>query len=118
MEGSHCYQPKTGCKTNRFVLPVVEYNHKQGCSITGGEVYRGKRLTQLQGMYFYADFCTPLVRSFSWSSEQGVTKHFAWKLTATPALTHVSSFGSDSEGELYIVSLDGAIYTFKHETPQ
>jgi len=57
MEGSHCYDPPENCDASGKVLPVWEYPHPEGCSVTGGYVYRGQLYPQLQGVYFYADFC-------------------------------------------------------------
>lgn len=42
MEGKHCFAPRTGCNQNGLELPIAEYDHSQGISITGGYVYRGK----------------------------------------------------------------------------
>src|SRR6476469_2951873 len=53
-----------GCDPSQFTLPVLEYAHSQGCSISGGYVYRGAAIPALQGHYFYADYCSGWVRSF------------------------------------------------------
>jgi len=118
VEGTHCFDPdpgagKAACDTSGLTLAVVEYPHEQGCSITGGRVYRGKAVTALTGRYFYADFCTGLLRSFVWQ-DGAVREHWDWKSAIDPegVLAQVSSFGEDADGELYIVSLAGAIYRF------
>ncbi|HEY5921534.1 MAG TPA: PQQ-dependent sugar dehydrogenase [Kofleriaceae bacterium] len=116
IEGSHCFNADTGggkksCDKSKFTLPVAEYSHKEGCSITGGYVYRGKALPVLDGRYFYADYCTGLLRSFKYT--QGVAReHWDWKraLDREGVLTQISSFGVDHDGELYIVELTGSIY--------
>src|SRR5207249_5056930 len=54
LEGTHCYRPSSNCDPSGTVLPVAEYNHDLGCSITGGYVYRGATFPELQGAYFYA----------------------------------------------------------------
>ena len=101
MEGAHCY-PSGPC-TNPGVLPFVEYAHAGGaCSISGGYVYRGSRVTQLTGHYLYADYCTGDVSSFAHPNAAKVD----W-----PQLSggNVSSFGQDARGELYILQLGGAV---------
>jgi glucose/arabinose dehydrogenase len=116
VEGSHCFDPDTGtgkksCDKTGLTLPVVEYPHEQGCSITGGHVYRGKALPALEGRYFYADFCTGLIRSFVWVNG-AVREHWDWKpaIDKKGAITQVSSFGVDGDGELYVVLLTGSVY--------
>jgi glucose/arabinose dehydrogenase len=88
-----------------------EYVHDEGCSITGGFVYRGKALPDLDGRYFYADYCTGLLRSFVWTNG-AVREHYNWKaaIDRDGVLAQVSSFGVDHDGELYVVELTGAIY--------
>jgi glucose/arabinose dehydrogenase len=104
MEGTHCYDAED-CDRSGLTLPVAEYSHEQGCSVTGGVTYRGKELAKLlDGRYFYADYCTGLLRSFLWTSGY-VREHWDWK----PVPSQVSSFGTDEDGEVYIVLLTGTI---------
>ena len=118
VEGNHCFRTKT-CDRTGFTPPVAEYPHAEGCSITGGYVYRGKALPELDGRYFYADYCTGLLRSFKWTHDPSsgtapgwVRDHWDWKGTLDRGgiLSQVSSFGVDHDGELYIVELTGSIY--------
>jgi glucose/arabinose dehydrogenase len=116
VEGTHCFDPDTGtnkktCDKTGLTPPLVEYPHDQGCSITGGHVYRGKALPALDGRYFYADYCTGLLRSFVWV-KGAVREHWDWKpaIDKQGLITQVSSFGVDHDGELYIVELTGSIY--------
>ena len=70
MEGNHCYQPSSGCNRTGLTLPVFEYGHGEGCSVTGGYVYRGTAIPELNGHYFYGDFCSGWVRSFRYTGER------------------------------------------------
>jgi len=56
MEGAHCYDPPVGCDTAGLIVPLYEYNHNVGESITGGFVYRGSLVPDLYGKYIFADF--------------------------------------------------------------
>ncbi|MBK9031419.1 MAG: PQQ-dependent sugar dehydrogenase [Myxococcales bacterium] len=109
-EGRHCYDAET-CDRTPFTAPVTDYPHTQGCSITGGVVYRGPALPVLAGVYFYADYCTALVRSFRWSAA-GIRDHWDWKAALDPdgVLSQISTFGVDHAGEVYVVSLGGDIW--------
>ena len=110
MEGRHCLHGP-GCDSTGMTPPIVEYSHKTGCSITGGIVYRGRALPELDGAYFYSDYCTAILRSLRWKNG-AVADHWDWKAALDPdnILTQVSSFGEDADGELYLLSLDGPIY--------
>jgi glucose/arabinose dehydrogenase len=110
MEGRHCLRGSE-CDSAGITPPILEYSHKTGCSITGGIVYRGKALPELDGAYFYSDYCTAILRSLRWKSGQ-VTDHWDWKNALDPEnkLSQISSFGEDADGELYLLSLDGPIY--------
>ena len=110
MEGLHCRSG--GCDRDGLTLPVVEYTHTTGCSITGGYVYRGKALPALDGAYFYAERLLhgdpaqlPLARR---ARRRRVGLEPA--LDPETQLAKISTFGEDADGELYLVSLDGAIW--------
>ena len=104
-EGSNCYQSAPCSKTD-FQLPVLEYNHDSGqCSITGGFVYRGSAIPELSGTYFYADYCAGWVRSFKYDG--AATDRRQWDLGA---IGNITSFGLDSNGEIYITSSNGRVY--------
>jgi glucose/arabinose dehydrogenase len=106
MEGSDCFEPETGCNRTGKVLPVSEYTHSDGCSITGGYVYRGQDIPALRGHYFYADFCEGWIRSFR--VEGGAaTDARSWDLEN---VGNITSFGEDARGELYVVSQSGAVH--------
>jgi len=113
MEGSHCFPPGSSCDPSGLVLPVAEYDHRAGCSITGGHVYRGAALPELRGTYFYGDYCTGLVRSLRVVSGNPAEERdwtSALRTRSGGAMDGLSSFGVDSKGELYLVLLGGEIY--------
>ena len=98
MEGTACYQ--AGCSSTGLTLPALDYLHSDGCSVTGGYVYRGSRIPMLAGLYVYADYCQGWVRSFRYQNGQA-TEQRDW-----PSLRPggpISSFGEDARGELYVV---------------
>ena len=106
MEGLHCFPPSVSqCDKTGLELPITEYTHAEGCSITGGYVYRGNRVTSLYGAYVYADFCSGKIWALRFDGVQ-VTEHL--ELVDSPL--QISSFGEDVDGELYILSFDGKIY--------
>lgn len=110
MEGLHCYNPNP-CDRTGLVLPVAEYDHSQGCSVTGGMVYRGRDFPGMQGIYLYGDFCSG--RVWGLKKEGG-----SWRnkpLLDTPY--QISTFGEDEEGELYLSDYSiGAIYRVTEDT--
>jgi glucose/arabinose dehydrogenase len=119
MEGLHCFGAPT-CAPQAFTPPVVEYGHDDGCSITGGFVYRGARLPALVGLYFCADYCTAMIRSLRWNGpSEPVTELWDWRAALDPEerLANLSSFGEDAVGEIYLLSLDGAVYALVPSTP-
>ncbi|MFN2432371.1 MAG: sorbosone dehydrogenase family protein [Gemmatimonadota bacterium] len=109
MEGKHCFEPESGCPTEGLTLPVVEYGRAdRSCSVTGGYVYRGEAFPDLQGLYFFSDFCSAFVRSFRLSGG-AATDERSWP-DLSPPEGNVSSFGEDAAGELYILSGSGTVY--------
>jgi glucose/arabinose dehydrogenase len=113
MEGRHCYSPSKGCDTTGITLPVAEYDHTLGCSVTGGYVYRGRLHPELAGAYFYGDYCTGMIQSFQIENGAAVdSKDWtqALRTQAGAPMQGLSSFGEDAAGELYLVLLSGEIY--------
>jgi glucose/arabinose dehydrogenase len=105
MEGNHCFQSRN-CGRSGRVAPTVEYGHDDGCSVTGGFVYRGRRMPDLVGHYFYADYCHGWIRSFKFQGG-AVTSHTEWRGIAAGQVT---SFGQDAAGEIYVCASDGTVH--------
>lgn len=106
MEGEQCYRPAT-CDQSGLVMPVAVYPHDSaigGCSVTGGEVYRGIRQPALTGIYFYADFCTGNLWAL-WRN----TGEWQHALVARLNL-QTTSFGLDEDGEIYLLDRAGGVY--------
>jgi glucose/arabinose dehydrogenase len=108
MEGEACYRPSTGCNTGSLVLPAYTYDHDEGCSITGGYVYRGSAIPALRGRYLFADFCEGWVRSFVMEGGEATDVRDLSDELAPGG--NIVSFGRDGAGELYIVVQSGEIY--------
>lgn len=100
MEGSHAYN---GSDSEAYIAPVAEYSHNDGCSVTGGYVYRGVALPEWQGVYFYGDYCSGTI----WGLYQGANGWIANELFKTSA--NISSFGVDENGEIYFSDYGGEI---------
>jgi glucose/arabinose dehydrogenase len=103
MEGTHCYNAAS-CSTAGLTMPVLDYGHDAGCSVTGGVVYRGCRMPGYADTYFYGDYCSAFVRSFRLQNG-AVTDPRDWTNTLGSGLSSISSFGVDAEGEVYILDL-------------
>lgn len=104
MEGTHCFASAT-CSMAGLTMPVLEYGHGEGCSVTGGHVYRGAGIAALAGHYVYSDYCAGWIRSFR--LENGAaTDRTDWGLSAGSVL----SFGADGTGELYVLTAAGIVY--------
>lgn len=95
MEGLHCYDAAT-CQTAGLVLPVAEYDHALGCSITGGVVYRGAQFAPLRGIYLYGDYCSGRI----WGLRRDAGAWQSRQLAATAL--RIAAFGEDEAGEAYV----------------
>src|SRR2546426_2522638 len=98
MEGTACFpSSSSGCNDGTLTLPILEYDHSLGCSITGGYCYRGGRFPQLVGRYFYGDYCSGRI----WNGIQSGQTWSSAQLIETAL--RITSFGEDEGGELYVV---------------
>jgi glucose/arabinose dehydrogenase len=105
-EGAHCFPPGSSCSTAGLIDPIAEYSHANGrCSITGGYVYRGLQIPDLQGVYLYGDFCSGTL----WGLRE-VQQSAPLNQVVIESGLNISSFGEDVDGELYVVDLNGGLY--------
>ncbi len=128
MEANHCYNPEKDCDESGLVMPILEYPNDanymrvltgmdepevDGCSVTGGYVYRGSAIPDYSGTYFFADYCSGNIWTFD--VKNGKPNHFSNR-TEEIALgggdfsTYISSFGEDENGELLVVDYNGEVY--------
>ena len=103
MEGTHCFQADS-CQQDGLVLPVAEYSHALGCSVTGGYVYRGAAQPALQGIYFYGDYCSGRI----WGLAQVDAQWQNVELLSSGV--QISSFGETDDGEVLIVDYSGNLF--------
>jgi glucose/arabinose dehydrogenase len=102
-EGAHPYandpQPES-----TLVEPVFEYNHSQGCSVTGGVVYRGQALPEMNGVYLLGDYCSGLVWGIVKSGAPEWDGQVLWETGYS-----ITSFGEDAAGEVYLTDYNGSL---------
>jgi glucose/arabinose dehydrogenase len=127
MEGDTCYGFHSCapafpvCHAPQFTAPILQTSHAVApfaCAMVGGEVYRGCALPELQGRYFFTDYCDARIRSFLYSPALGVTDlrdHAPELAPFVPSSMFITSFGTDGNGELLYVyqatpDLDGKVY--------
>ncbi len=104
-EGNAHYSDNPLNPAGKLTPPVQVYNHAIGCSVTGGFVYRGKAVPSARGRYFYGDYCSGRMWSFKISSGRATDVR-----QESQRLSDLSSFGEDTRGELYAVTLSGRLY--------
>jgi len=116
MEGFNC-TGLSGCTCNdpALTLPVQTYGHGGGnCSVTGGVIYRGDKLPDWQGRYFYGDYCSARMWSLVWdgASVGGLLGHVGALGTAVNGgnVNFITSWGTDGNGDIYIVDQGGEIF--------
>ncbi|HEX7151211.1 MAG TPA: PQQ-dependent sugar dehydrogenase [Thermoanaerobaculia bacterium] len=107
MEGTRCFNPTSNCNDGTLVLPVLEYTHANGCSVTGGYRYRGTRYPRLRGMFLYGDYCSGII----WGATQDSTGRWTSRDLFDTNFS-ISTFGEDVAGELYVArhGSSGGIY--------
>jgi len=102
-EGSYPYSgtPPSGVS---MISPIAEYGHDQGCSVTGGVVYRGEQLLEWQGVYIFGDYCSGQVWGVIQVSDDNWISEPLFE-----GLGRISSFGEDEAGEVYLVDHQGRV---------
>lgn len=102
-EGIHAYKGQAPQGLS-LTMPVWEYNHSEGCSVTGGVVYDGEKLPEWNGVYLFADYCSGII----WGMLKNPNGIQVSQLYVTGR--SISSFGEDENGEVYMLDLSGSIY--------
>jgi hypothetical protein len=111
MEGFNCFNPSSGCNQEGLILPIWEYTHTNGDrSVTGGFVYCGTEVSELQGLYVYADFVSGRIWTLDFSDLDKPVNNELMR-----ANFPISSFGIDQSDELFLCGFDGKIYKFGYE---
>jgi glucose/arabinose dehydrogenase len=105
MEGNDCYEPSSGCDRTGLRMPVTDYGHDLGNSVTGGLVYRGPGIPALEGQYLYADFGSGRIWALNAATPEEPQVREILKTDL-----NIASFGADSSGEVLLCSFDGKIY--------
>lgn len=102
MEAAHCFDPEENCKTKGLKLPIAEYDHQTGISITGGFVYNGKSLSNLIGKYLFADWTGPV---FYLQKTKNTWERGNIELVGKPAGDlKILSFAEDNDAEIYVLT--------------
>lgn len=105
LEATYCFEASPGCDRGGTALPVAEYGHDLGGSVTGGYVYRGETYPALRGIYFFAHYCSGRIWGLR-QADSGV-----WQMAQLPRpKVRVASFGEDAAGQLHILDVRGKAY--------
>jgi glucose/arabinose dehydrogenase len=92
-----------------LVRPAWFYAHSNGsptnCGVIGGYVYRGSRVPAARGRYFFGDLCSGLI----WSFKVAKGGRMSSATTVEGLVADLSSFGENTQGELYAVGLNGVL---------
>jgi hypothetical protein len=106
VEGTRCFHAQP-CDLDLYTSPAITYLHEEGCSVTGGYVYRGSEIPELDGTYFYSDWCSQWIRSFKFVDGQVTEETDLTDDLGT--IGQINSFGIGGDGELYVVTHDGTV---------
>ena len=107
-EGRHIF---AGGNAPNHVPPIYEYSHSFGCSVTGGNIYRGEAIAELEAVYLFGDWCSGRIWG-AWRDQELNWQARELMKTGIP----ISSFGEDEAGEVYLIDYGGALYRFDRAT--
>ena len=109
-EGLHPYQDQPPANVN-FTKPVFEYSHAEGCSVSGGYVYRGQAMPEWQGVYFFGDYCSGNVWGLVHPGE--ISQQVKILFTTGAQIT---TFGVDEAGDIYLADYKtGSLLRLEHK---
>ncbi len=108
-EARHDFARDTPLAGGKLRMPVAEYSHSDGCSVTGGYVYRGPRIAGLSGRYVYADYCSG--KMWTLATSGGAPRDVS-NVVSDAGVKSITSFGENGSGMLYVCSGEGTLYRF------
>jgi len=103
-EGAHPFGNYESKSAQTLIDPIYEYDHRVGKSITGGFVYRGKKIPELQGHYLYADYISGKVYALNYDNK---TSKVLGNYSIPSPMFPIITFGEDEEGEAYFAVVTG-----------
>lgn len=106
VEGNRCFH-ESDCNPEDYHVPVVTYNHDEGCSVTGGHIYRGNAIPELNGHYIYTDWCTGFVKTFEYRNGRAAGVQ-DWSEDFSE-VSSINAFGFDGFGEMYLATHTGTV---------
>ena len=109
-EAQHWFRPDGNDTQEGLIDPIWEYHHDIGKSITGGSVYRGRRVPELVGKYVYADYVSGLLWALDYNAASGSVQG---NYSITGKNQPIMSFGEDQSGEIYFTTPFGQLFQFK-----
>jgi len=101
MEGTHCYNPSTGCDVKGITMPIAEYSHREGNSVIGGYIYNGQQVSVLKSKYLFADWTG---RVYYLQKAGAGWQRGKVTLQNIPDNSKIIGFGEDPSGELYVMT--------------
>ncbi|WP_157665165.1 PQQ-dependent sugar dehydrogenase [Mariniblastus fucicola] len=104
-EADASFRKQVEMATEKHDQPIASYGRQWGLSVTGGNVYRGKKFPELDGVYFYGDYLSGNLWQIR-KDENGDYKNTLVRRTGQS----IAAFGEDTDGEVYLLSFDGKIY--------
>lgn len=102
MEGTHCFEPADGCEGAAVTLPISDYGHDLGCTVIGGNVYRGAAQPALAGGYVFADYCSGRIFAIDPTGDR-----YRPPVVVADSGISPSAFGEDESGELFVADIAG-----------
>jgi glucose/arabinose dehydrogenase len=109
LEGTH---PFEGIPPAGLISPVFEYDHSQGCSVTGGYIYRGNLLPELNGIYLFGDYCSGNIWGLLRTDQGTWQAELLFRVTG-----NITSFGDDEAGEIYLAAYPGTLMKLNRLSP-
>ncbi len=109
LEANECFRAET-CDRTGLIPPRTVHGREEACSLTGGFVYRGESMPELDGWYVYGDYCLGEVWALNTADDSP-------PVLLVESDLRITTFGVLPDGELVAVAMPGAIYRLERKSP-